>query len=175
MQEREEMSRCTLLALLLCLAIASGAQTKNPKRLPDFADYPVTRVFQGQHARARIVTRFQKLFQTRIRESADDDVNFAGHFVVTTWGCGTACVQFAIIDAISGHVYDPPVTSLGLRDAIAPLQYGDMVNVRPGSALLVIEGCPEEGNKCGRFYYHFDRGRFMLIHYDPDPPDSPAK
>ncbi|HYX71061.1 MAG TPA: hypothetical protein VE825_18135 [Terriglobales bacterium] len=168
-----------LLTCWLGLIPGLGAQDKAPGKLPDFGDYPVKEIYQGKHARARIVTAYQKLFQTRIRESMDDDVNFAGHYVVATWGCGSGCMQFAVADAVSGRVYDPPMKSVAFHfgpDADhGPQKYPDMVNVKPDSALMVIEGCPDEGEKCGRFYYHFDHGRFILLHFDPDPPDAPAK
>jgi hypothetical protein len=168
-----------IAALLACLALGLGAQAKGPGSLPDYADYPAQDIYKGKPARPRIATRYQRAFRTRIRESMDQGVNFAGHYIVATWGCGTGCEQFAVTDAISGRVYDPPVKSIAFHygpDADhGPQRYPDMVNVKAESLLLVIEGCPEEGNKCGRFYYHFEKGRFPLLHYDPDPPDAPAK
>ncbi|MDP9263696.1 MAG: hypothetical protein M3O85_05170 [Acidobacteriota bacterium] len=165
--------------LLACLALAPGAQATGPKRLPDFPDYPVKEVFKGKPARPRIVTPYQKRFRTVIRQSMQEGVNFAGHYTVVIWGCGTSCAQFAVTDVISGRVYDPPLVSVALHlgpdDDHQPQKYLDIVNVKPGSALLVVEGCPNEGDKCGRFYFHFHKGRFTLLHFDPDPPDQPAK
>lgn len=167
------------LACWLCLVPGLAGQTKAAEKLPDFADYPVKEIFKGKPARPRILTRYQKEFRTRIRESMDQGVNFAGHYVVATWGCGTGCEQFAVTDAATGRVYDPPMKSVAYHfgpDADhGPQKYSDMVNTKPDSALLVIEGCSQEGKKCGRFYYHFDQGKFTLVHFDPDPPDQPSK
>lgn len=58
-----------------------------------------------------------------------------------------------------------------VHEAVAP----DMVNVKPDSILLVVEGCADEGQRCGRFYYLFNSDVFALFHFDPDPPDQPAK
>ena len=34
--------------------------------------------------------------------------NFAGHFFIITWGCGSPCLMAAIVDATIGRVYPPP-------------------------------------------------------------------
>ena len=175
---RELRRACLVLACFLCLAPALAAQ-KGPEKLPDFADYPVREIYQCKPARSQIVTPYQKRFRTVIRESVHEGVNFAGHYAVAIWGCGTSCAQFAVTDVISGRVYDPPLGSVALHlgpdDDHQPQKYPDIVNAKPDSALMVIEGCPDEGEKCGRFYYHFDQGRFTLLRFDPDPPDQPAK
>ncbi len=44
-------------------------------------------------------------FAALITESESQLVNFAGHYIFTTWGCGDSeCVDGAIIDAKSGDV-----------------------------------------------------------------------
>ena len=47
-----------------------------------------------------------KLFQTTITEQSLEGPNFAGHYTVATWGCGTECQGFAIIDAINGDIVE---------------------------------------------------------------------
>ncbi len=47
-----------------------------------------------------------KLFQTTISEQSLDGPNFAGHYTVATWGCGTECQGYAIIDAKTGDIVD---------------------------------------------------------------------
>jgi hypothetical protein len=34
--------------------------------------------------------------------------NFAGHYFVITWGCGSPCLMAAIVDGKSGRVQPPP-------------------------------------------------------------------
>jgi len=43
-------------------------------------------------------------YRTEITEQASDGINYAGHYTVAKWGCGTNCIGFAIIDAINGKV-----------------------------------------------------------------------
>lgn len=45
-----------------------------------------------------------KMFRTTITEQALKGPNFAGHYTFATWGCGTSCLMYAIIDSISGKV-----------------------------------------------------------------------
>jgi hypothetical protein len=42
-----------------------------------------------------------------IREGGKEGPNFAGHYTIIQWGCGAACVSYAIIDARSGEVFHP--------------------------------------------------------------------
>jgi hypothetical protein len=52
-----------------------------------------------------------KLFRTTIMHQSADGPNFAGHYTVVNWGCGTECQGFAIVDAISGGIviYEPSI------------------------------------------------------------------
>lgn len=45
-------------------------------------------------------------FKTRTEESVKKGANFAGHFNVATWGCGTDCFGYSIVDMNSGKVVE---------------------------------------------------------------------
>ncbi|MCE9599512.1 MAG: hypothetical protein K8S54_16235 [Spirochaetia bacterium] len=45
-----------------------------------------------------------KTFRTRIVEGAAGDVNFAGHYLIVEWGCGTSCMSGVVINAMDGRV-----------------------------------------------------------------------
>jgi len=45
-------------------------------------------------------------FKTRTEESVKEGANFAGHFNVATWGCGTDCFGYSIVDMNSGKVVE---------------------------------------------------------------------
>jgi hypothetical protein len=49
-----------------------------------------------------------------IRKGARANVEFAGHYTVPRWGCGTGCNQFVIVDSVSGTVYDTPFSVVEL-------------------------------------------------------------
>ncbi len=43
-----------------------------------------------------------EMFYTTVSKQAAEGPNFAGHFTFIHWGCGTDCISYAIIDAITG-------------------------------------------------------------------------
>jgi len=48
-------------------------------------------------------------YRTQIRWTVHEKgVNFAGHFTVVTWGCGTECSLFAIVDLRTGRIWHDP-------------------------------------------------------------------
>jgi hypothetical protein len=48
------------------------------------------------------------MFRAEIRKGAAKGPNFAGHYTVVRWGCGSDCLQIAIVDARTGKVHHPP-------------------------------------------------------------------
>jgi hypothetical protein len=77
--------------------------------VPRFSDYPVSERYHGRTA-PLVLTRAARMYRTRLREAARERPNFAGHFIVATWGCGTECVEGVIIDARTGRVFMLPFT-----------------------------------------------------------------
>jgi hypothetical protein len=82
---------------------------------PHFADYQVSDIDDkvlsfidwGSEPKA-------KRFQTRLGRSVGMKANFAGHYVLLTWGCGSLCETVALVDVRSGKVHFAPFsTSIG--------------------------------------------------------------
>jgi hypothetical protein len=72
---------------------------------PQFANYPAGTVYRERPA----VVDFSswpaaEQFRTRIEAGASEGANFAGHYTVVTWGCGTSCQNSAIIDTTTGRI-----------------------------------------------------------------------
>ena len=103
-----------------------------------------------------------------LREAAKEGANFAGHYTVAYWGCGSNCMQLALINARNGNVYFPSeLPSLGVgfdfgENEEDPLQF------KLGSKLLVAEGYRyfHEGEhpESGRFYFKWENNRLKLIY-----------
>lgn len=74
-----------------------------------FAKYPASPAFHGTPAaidfRRDTAARH---FRARLRWTHGDTVNFAGHFRLEVWGCGTECQFGAIVDARTGRVHFLP-------------------------------------------------------------------
>ena len=77
------------------------------RRPPLFEDFPVQKTFTGTSARLDMESNPQAgTYRTRLRAAAKGKPNFAGHYVLTSWGCGSSCQSYMLIDTISGKVFD---------------------------------------------------------------------
>jgi hypothetical protein len=87
----------------------------SPEHPPRFEDFPVAVNFSGQPAPINLKSHNRaQLFRTRLTEGAAKGPNFAGHYTVVMWGCGTACQMLAVVDATNGQVaFAPFATSEG--------------------------------------------------------------
>src|SRR5215471_2667579 len=144
----------TPLLLLLTLLFSGALQTApSPSVPPKFEDYGVTEQYKGKNAKP-ILRRDDLRFRTRIREGAQEKVNFAGHYVVTTWGCGGGCVMGVVIDAATGKVYWLPFTI-----CCWPVEVEDPIQFRVDSSLVIFTGSRNEKGQ-GVYYYKFEANRF---------------
>jgi hypothetical protein len=140
------------------LSTCAVAQT----RIPQFKDFTATETYTGKTA-PLILTRDDRMFRTRLSEAAKGKPNFAGHYILTTWGCGTSCLAGAVIDAKTGRVYWLPHTiccwGYDVDDKFEP------VEARPNSSLIVFSGArnEKEGDN-GAHFYKFENNRFVHIY-----------
>ena len=112
------------------------------KSAPAFTDYPEREIYKGKHAEARTGNGvgqphpdggyLPSMFRTRLIEAArSGNVNFAGHYILTIWGCGSGgCREGAIIDAKNRDVFWLP--------AVECCWGGDGFFVDKNSRLFVI-------------------------------------
>ncbi|WP_340074086.1 hypothetical protein [Leptobacterium sp. I13] len=84
----------------------------NPKK--SFDDYKVP-VYEGELADPDFGTNpWASMFSSRIEEACKGGINFAGHYTLAMWGCGTSCQQAMIVDRKTGKIYDAVTTSFGI-------------------------------------------------------------
>ena len=155
-----------LLIAVLCIIFSTLTALAQGSATPRFEDYPAT-VFKGRTAALRLNgSKEARNFRTRLREGAQQGVNFAGHYTVVQWGCGTACLQVAFIDAKTGAVFFPrELNGFGVwfwDDNDEALRF------KPDSRLLVMSGSPaSEGSKdepkSGLYYYEWTGTRLRLV------------
>jgi hypothetical protein len=99
--------------LLVMLASAgAGSQTVLGQSCkPGFKDYPAGRVHVGSPAIVNLSSSSgARYYRTRLREGARKGPNFAGHYTIVTWECGSDCFNIAVIDAKTGRVWFAPFT-----------------------------------------------------------------
>jgi hypothetical protein len=173
---RRARSAHVILAAALCVASAfrpcveargvsraggSNVQAKRARR-PQFSSYPVKEIYKGRVARVRLDSPKARMFRTRLREDSRSGPNFAGHYTVVIWGCGTGCAQMDVVDAKTGNVYFPPVEWMDIPDMEDAESRGKFF--RLDSKLLVITKSNYDMERSyTAYYYLFDKNRFRLL------------
>ena len=71
-----------------------------------FASFPILK-FKGKLVKPDFKTdKAAYWFRTQIRDQCrQKGINFAGHYTLAMWGCGSPCQQIAIIDRRDGRIY----------------------------------------------------------------------
>jgi hypothetical protein len=112
-----------------------------------------------------------RTFRTVLRRGAAEGPNFAGHYAVVAWGCGTSCVTFAIVNLKTGNVIFPDDFSSahGIHldaddfERIASTGYWGL-RYKLDSRLLIVVGMLDEDKKReGVFYYILDKDKMKRI------------
>jgi hypothetical protein len=155
-------------ALLLTLCISLNAQPKTP--LLKFSAYRVSvekpRIKKIDFRR----NRDAGTYRTRLSEGLADGVNFAGRYVVVTWGCGTGCTNGAIIDTRTGNALWPE--QFFNISAVYGDGYADpILEYKKNSRLFIVHGIPgppDEKAKTppsGDYYYEWRNNAFHRLKF----------
>jgi hypothetical protein len=72
-----------------------------------------------------------------LREEAREGPNFNGHYRVASWGCGTNCIEWAIIDLETGKVWFAPEPAYSCWSP----EPSDGLEIRITSSLLYLHVC----------------------------------
>jgi hypothetical protein len=157
--------------MLVALVVASA--TPSTAKPPTYADYRVPETAEQRpkldlesHPRAR-------QYRSVLREAVDSGPRFAGHYALASWGCGTACEQFALVDVLSGKVYFPKpsmATYPQWPDGCSSEQYG--LEFHADSSLLVIYGAPERETKPGTYYYVWSDSKLERVDFEAGCPSG---
>lgn len=143
----------TILFVTSFIFTFGHAQAGSPK----FSHYPVSNIYVGQSAPVDFSNREAYEFKTRLRQAAKGSANFAGKYVLTTWGCGSSCVMGAVINRKTGNISFLP-------GSICCWEGEDsMVQFRLNSRLLVTAGLTNEGGEYGAHFYEFTGRKFRHI------------
>lgn len=75
---------------------------------PKFEDFPVSKVYSGPNAKVKLSGNPDaEYFRTNLNNGSKEKTNFAGHYNIVDWGCGTECVNGMMIDNLTGNVFVP--------------------------------------------------------------------
>lgn len=177
-------ARIAVVAAISCFAQHRSASA------PAFEDYPVKEVFNRAPHTPVLVTPEQRKYRTRIRDGVekgwgvviDGDwdkrqgtpgPNFAGHYIVIVWGCGSPCLMMAVCNAATGAVYNPPLSARGLALPllVLPDSVGENASIayRQDSRLMIIRAMPP-GQRTATsytFYFVLENGSWRLLRRVP--------
>lgn len=75
---------------------------------PAYEQYPSTSTFTAESVAPDLSSHPQaRRYRTLLRRAAKHGANFAGCYAIVPIGCGTSCVQVAVLDTRSGAVWFP--------------------------------------------------------------------
>ncbi len=137
------------IALAIVLAVAVPAGSASPATPPpDFAAYPGEPVLAEAPATPELSNRRARRFRTVLREGAAAGPNFDGHYRVVSWGCGSNCLEWAIVDLVNGHVWfatKPALSCMG--DEPRQARVPGWLETRVDSRLLALHECTDPGKR----------------------------
>ncbi len=120
--------------------------------MPNFEQYPAAisavtlqQVDLQSHPQART-------FGSRLRALEGRPANFAGHYSVQYWGCGSGCQQFAIVDVTSGRVF---------MDEEWSASYG--LCYRADSSLLIVNPGARAPESMQSIYFRWDGSQLQPL------------
>jgi hypothetical protein len=130
-----------------------------------FEDYAVADTSLGRQrpAAPRLAgAPYGRMYRTMVRDGAARGPNFAGHFTIVVWGCGTGCGIVAVADARTGRL------------SRQTLLTANGVHYRRDSRLLLADPrtpeTPPDCASCGTpAYYQWRGGRFEPVGPGPHP------
>jgi hypothetical protein len=160
--DRKVLKVDKLLIYFFFLLLASAPMQEQAP--PKFEDYPVNEKFRGEPASVKLTTPRTRMFRTMIREGAKEGPNFAGHYTLVIWGCGSDCKGFAIVDARTGNAY---CFAEVLGVTTMPFQQLPSLDYRIDSKLLVVRGWrfQQRGKAVGgEYYYKWESNRLKLLY-----------
>jgi len=146
----------TVFLLLILSATVAIGQNQNPPFYP-FARYPAEPLYKGKPVAPKLITPTQRQFRTVLRKGRGKGPNFAGHYTVVEWGCGSNCVSFTVVDAVNGKVYDtdmPPLND----------EYPCGLLYKLESRLFVVAKSSSGNGDCKAHLYIWDGSRFKPVH-----------
>ena len=132
---------------------------------PKFSEY-LSDTYDGPRAKVNLLTDFDKNFRTRIRNTQSQPINFAGEYILSTWGCGTSCLMGVAVNARTGQVVELPGPVCCWKGA------GERTIFKKNSRLLVLAGLINENGQHGAHFYELKNNEFIHIKTIPIKEDE---
>jgi hypothetical protein len=173
-------------ALMASKAPTHADPTDNPcllsmaqvvKKAPSFGDFAVKSVWTARPVPVDLKHNAEaRQFRTMLRQGAAKGPNFAGHYTIVGWGCGSSCLNWAIVDAKNGYVFFAPGARIVAADHVDSDSDSDRsagldvdynaLRFKRDSSLLSVLGAPEEdASREGIYFYQWTGKRLKLVSF----------
>jgi len=143
-----------MLPLIAILWLSSAWTAQHP---PSFQDFAVTKKLAGAPASPKVTSGRAHMYRTLLWREGTKPPNLAGTFRLVTWGCGTCCNEFAIVNSETGDVFFGPFT-VGCTQSDPDFGF----DFKPDSRLVIITGARNEKGG-GRYFYEWTGRRLELL------------
>jgi hypothetical protein len=148
------------------------------KRAPTFAAHRVTSPETVENPTLDIKRNpIAQTYRTILRQETAKGPNFAGHYRVAAWGCGSSCSMFAVVNLDTGRVITPEGFShtSGVYFGVdtqklfpeSQKEYWLLGFTKESRLLVVLGDLDEDESREGAFYFVLDRERLRSIHSTP--------
>jgi len=128
------------IALSILACVSNSRDTESAHTLPRFEDFQVPQTSVPPAPKLDTAHNPDaKMFRTVLQSALQSGPNFAGHYTIATWGCGTQCVSYAVIDAVTGRLSADSVLDFSCH----------VVDFRKTSSLVIERPMKESGAPCG--------------------------
>jgi hypothetical protein len=145
------------------------------KRAPSFAAYRVTSPETVENPSLNLKSNpIAPTYRTVLRQETAQGPNFAGHYRVAVWGCGSSCSMFAVVNLDTGRVITPEGFShtSGVHFGVdtqklfpeSQMDYSLLGFTKDSRLLVVLGDLDEDESREGAFYFVLDHERLRLIH-----------
>src|SRR6185437_13966353 len=143
---------------------------------PKFGDFPVHQVFKGKPAEPQFRPGEDEYpngvghFRGGVTFDAERGPNFAGHYTLARWTCGSGCSSAIVVDSVTGRLYRH------MPFGVLVLPWSDIgfepYSFRLDSRLLIVQGyfdvdVPDKNSECSRRYYEWTGTSFKLLRKVP--------
>ncbi len=133
-------------------------------KVPQFSDYPAP-VFKGKNV-AMQLNENTKNYRTRFGYLKNEKPNFAGHYVIDFFGCGTSCIIGIAFNVRNGATQFLP--SGALTACYKEASFTDYeIYYRANSRLFITSGGYDNEEGCSTKYFIEQNGQFKLIKTQP--------
>jgi len=162
-------------ARLLAAIVLNAALAHAPRTIPaEFAKHPAASRLRTRPHALLLDTAEKRRFRTMLRTESAEGPNFNGHYRVASWGCGTNCVEWAVVDLASGKVWmaPEPAHSCWVPEAPDDPEIPDWFEMYKNSSLLYLYTCRDRENDRTfdtRSVYLWSEETLRLIRVDPLP------